>query len=360
MFRKIIFNLIKENHGLHEDDIIAERMIPTTFNEETEFLSDSNLNSLKRHYMTFYWKVSKDFLDYKEDSMSHDSLIGSTISTRSKKSVSCASKISSPSVLSHDTNKSKVSEKDNPHDYYPNNFNHAFFTKPDFERYRNNAKKEFEENQNYVGDEEFHQEPDHPSTFMKMVKERTRTTSSVNYERRQVLPSKVIWDGTIDHLEVFRNNVEGHYGQIGAGSYLERGVDCYVDFLDEVTSASHNNKDASSLYGAFLSACQSGVGHRILMENRDKQDGIRSWCLLVQQYETDGNRNVRIKRLESVINTVFHRNYRGRFVTWIQNYKDAFTELALLGQKTWNDDEIKKRRFVQKAQNIGLVDTVFE
>jgi hypothetical protein len=96
------------------------------------------------------------------------------------------------------------------------------------------------------------------------------------------------------------------------------------------------------------------------MENRDKQDGIRSWCQLVQQYETDGNRNVRIKRLESVINTVFHRNYRGGLVKWIQEYEDAFTELALLGQKTWNDDEIKKRRFIQNAQNIGLVDTVFE
>jgi hypothetical protein len=29
--------------------------------------------------------------------------------------------------------------------------------------------------------------------------------------------SKVICDGTIDRFEVFRNNVEGHYGQIGAG-----------------------------------------------------------------------------------------------------------------------------------------------
>jgi hypothetical protein len=27
-----------------------------------------------------------------------------------------------------------------------------------------------------------------------------------------------------------------------------------------------------------------------------------------------------------------------------------FTELALLGQKTWNDDKIKKRRYVQNAQ----------
>jgi hypothetical protein len=41
--------------------------------------------------------------------------------------------------------------------------------------------------------------------------------------------------------------------------------------------------------------------------------------------ETDGNINVRIKRLESVIDTVFYRNCRGG---------DAFTELALHGQKT--------------------------
>jgi hypothetical protein len=135
---------------LHEDDVISEHMIPTTFNEETEFLSDSNINSLKRHYMTFYWKVRMDFLDYIKYSMSHESFIGSTISTRSRKSVSCASKISSPSVLSHDTKTSKASEKDNPHYFYPNNFNHGFLPKPDFEGYRNNAKKEFDEHQNHV------------------------------------------------------------------------------------------------------------------------------------------------------------------------------------------------------------------
>jgi hypothetical protein len=39
----------------------------------------------------------------------------------------------------------------------------------------------------------------------------------VNDESRQVLPSKVIWHGTMDRFEVFRNNVEDYYGQIGAG-----------------------------------------------------------------------------------------------------------------------------------------------
>jgi hypothetical protein len=91
MLRNVILNLIKENHGLHEDDGIAEHMIPTTFHVQIEFLSNNNLNSLKRHYMTFYRRVHKDFLDHIEDSMSHESLIGSTISTRSKKNESCNS-----------------------------------------------------------------------------------------------------------------------------------------------------------------------------------------------------------------------------------------------------------------------------
>jgi hypothetical protein len=126
----------------------------------------------------------------------------------------------------------------------------------------------------------------------------------------------------------------------------QRGVDCCADFLDEGPSASQT----CTLNDALLSACQSGLGRRILMENRDKQNSICSWCHLVQQYETDGNRNVRIKRLKSVINTVFHRDYRGGLVEYIQDYEDAFTELALLGQKTWNNHEIKKRRFLQSTE----------
>jgi hypothetical protein len=40
--------LIKENHGLNEDDDITEHMIPTTFNKETGFLSDSNMHIFKK------------------------------------------------------------------------------------------------------------------------------------------------------------------------------------------------------------------------------------------------------------------------------------------------------------------------
>jgi hypothetical protein len=52
---------------------------------------------------------------------------------------------------------------------------------------------------------------------MKMIKGRSQALSAANDERRQVLPSRVIWDGSIDRFELFRNSVEGHYGRIGAG-----------------------------------------------------------------------------------------------------------------------------------------------
>jgi hypothetical protein len=52
---------------------------------------------------------------------------------------------------------------------------------------------------------------------MKIIKGRANVLSTSNVERRQVLPSRVIWDGNIDRFEEFRNKVDGHYGHIGAG-----------------------------------------------------------------------------------------------------------------------------------------------
>jgi hypothetical protein len=50
-----------------------------------------------------------------------------------------------------------------------------------------------------------------------MIKGRENEMSAANDERRQVLNPRVIWDGRIDPFKVFIDNVEGHYGQIGAG-----------------------------------------------------------------------------------------------------------------------------------------------
>jgi hypothetical protein len=48
---------------------------------------------------------------------------------------------------------------------------------------------------------------------MKMIKGRASALlSTANDERRQVLPSWVIWDRKLENFEEFKKKVEGHYG----------------------------------------------------------------------------------------------------------------------------------------------------
>jgi hypothetical protein len=89
-------------------------------------------------------------------------------------------------------------------------------------------------------------------------------------------------------------------------------------------------------------------------------DGIQAWYQIVNQYETDVNRNVRIKKVEVVITTVLNHHYKGGLFKLVQHAKDAFTEHLFLGQTTWNDDSIKKQGFVQNAQNVGMLDTILK
>jgi hypothetical protein len=102
--------LIKEKAGLDKETDIAKGLIPSTFEQETTFLDEDGMSKIKEHYMACYRQMRKDFLDYLEGFVKKDSLIGPTIRTRSKKTVSCVSKISSPSDVSEYIKVSKASD----------------------------------------------------------------------------------------------------------------------------------------------------------------------------------------------------------------------------------------------------------
>ena len=129
--------LIKEKLGLSKDEGIPSHLIPTTFKEETYIIEDEGILMLKQVYFSSYWQLRKNILDLVEDSLSQDSLIGSTISAKSRgKDISCASKFSSPIMMSHDTKSSKVSRESKIANFYLKNLNHAFTPKPNFEECR--------------------------------------------------------------------------------------------------------------------------------------------------------------------------------------------------------------------------------
>ena len=99
---------------------------------------------LKRHYVKYYLPLRKELLDYLEDLMTQDSLIGSTVSTRSKKMGSNVSRMSSPSVKSTGTKSSHASSISKPTDFYPKHLNQAFMPTPDFDGDRRDAKQQYE------------------------------------------------------------------------------------------------------------------------------------------------------------------------------------------------------------------------
>ena len=141
-------------------------------------------------------------------------------------------------------------------------------------------------------------------------------------------------------------------------AYLKKGSKCYIFFTRKVHSSTQIKKDAIALYGALLSACPEGSGRMILNANRRKQDGIKAWIEMLDRYEADGNINLRIKKLEIIISTPYHKRYKGGLSRWVQDYENAFSELHKLGVTVWQGDEEKKRCIIQNATHIGISNTL--
>jgi hypothetical protein len=69
------------------------------------------------------------------------------------------------------------------------------------------------------------------------------------------------------------------------------------------------------------------------MEKRNKQDGIRSWCQVAQQYETDGNKSIRIKILKNVMNMPFIVNIEEELLNGSKTLKMFSQNWLYLGKR---------------------------
>jgi hypothetical protein len=83
---------VKGKFELNEHIEVPDKLIPSTFEEEANFLDSDTMVILKSHYTTNHRQLRKEFSNYSEDSMIHDSLIGFKIDTISKKDDSCVRK----------------------------------------------------------------------------------------------------------------------------------------------------------------------------------------------------------------------------------------------------------------------------
>ena len=182
---------------------------------------------------------------------------------------------------------------------------------------------------------------------------RRRVPAEQKDEKRQAMPARYTWNGDMDGFEQFQNQVQGFYGQIGMGymfksefqkRYLANGTQAFIFFLDEVASESQVKKDITALYGALMAACKVGVGSKILLQHEDTMDGLRAWMDMVDRYKNGGDRDVRIRQLEQVINKPYTDKYKGGLKKWVQDYENAFAHLVKLKCSKWMEDDSRKRQ----------------
>ena len=75
-------------------------------------------------------------------------------------------------------------------------------------------------------------------------------------------------------------------------------------------------------------------------------NGISAWKALYAKYGHHGAKELRIPKLEAVINTQFTSRYKGGLTAWVQDMENAFAVLSELGVTTYNDDAERKRRLL--------------
>ena len=81
---------------------------------------------------------------------------------------------------------------------------------------------------------------------------------------------------------------------------------------------------------------------------------------MVSKYKNGGDRETRIKTLETFIDTPFHGRYKGGLLQWITDYKNVFAELAELGCANWNDEARKRRILKNVSEEDGKDKFVFK
>ena len=117
--------------------------------------------------------------------------------------------------------------------------------------------------------------------------------------RRLVLPKEITWNGDLETYQEFKDSLIGHYIQSGAGylfdkdfqkQYLELGLDCHLNFPEELSNSYQLKKEIQSLYGALKSSCKKGIGSVVLLNHKDSQDGIKAWLEMEEKFDADGDR----------------------------------------------------------------------
>ena len=193
-------------------------------------------------------------------------------------------------------------------------------------------------------------------------------TNKYGYQRpevkRQALPVHVGWDGQLSTFNRYKNELTGFYRQVGQGYMFDpefqriykvwgdQAIDRYSKANITMTQFI---KDKEALYGGVQSSIKAGHGLKQVLKYEEEQDGLMAWMELMDEYDKEGSKDLRIMKLESIVSTPFSRGYKGGMLQWVTDYESAFAELGYIHKvEAYTDDDMIKRRVLQYLQTPAL------
>ena len=157
------------------------------------------------------------------------------------------------------------------------------------------------------------------------------------------------------HLNISRIVITGHLLQVGAGylvhhdfqtsylKYLANGID-YLDSEDYAISYPDNSMaqaklDRTYLDGMLVSSNRRDGERKLLLKHQRTHDGILAWIEFLCDYDNHGSEEIRITKLESLINDRFSSKYPGGLIKYIDTLQANLNELDTLLTDSYSDGQ---------------------
>jgi hypothetical protein len=155
---------------------------------------------------------------------------------------------------------------------------------------------------------------------------------------RSTMNQKITWDGHRQTFDAYKNQVEGHLLQVGAGyltnqsfldAYAKEGPGFFHDprfYEDFGISIPQARWDKEYLYGILKSSLKCHSNPHLTQHNSSK-DGIRVWIAYVLEYSNNGSNAVRIRQLESQLLVPYNSRQHKDVPSYVDDFQTVISEL---------------------------------
>jgi hypothetical protein len=185
---------------------------------------------------------------------------------------------------------------------------------------------------------------------------------------RAKLSDRITWNGTGESFLAFKQGIEGHLLQVGAGYLLHSHFQYYYKddpakcqkavyyFSDNPIWEHHEQScyqirfDKEYFYGVLVTAMRN-ISNKTILKHTNDKDGILAWMELKEDYDYDGSAQLRMEHLDKLIHTPYSDSQPDGLAGYIDQFMTAVNEIEIIQEEDY-PDTLKKRYLLSNIRGM--------